>query len=284
MAHQSLGGLNPFNVFFGGESRDDITSFEMLPISKGLKDNISLLEKWKKDMNQILVKAQSNEKRSSDRMALRHEYKHLPSVYKKDDSVIVKLMKNDKKTKEKRKTFIICKGKVLKRYNGRYKTEYKVGENDKSDWFPVPMITLEIRSEEIKRKQKAKTNIARKKNIKQDVHGKMNFSSTAGNTQKDYVDKNTNSMFDGYKILQDEENVQYDFRKTIVEKDEKKRKTKGENKENQLFSNFQKQFRERNLKLVNVRGDGNYFFRAIAHQLHGNESQHQKVREEAVSY
>ena len=112
----------------------------------------------------------------------------------------------------------------------------------------------------------------------------MNFSSTAGNPQKDYVDKNTNSMFDGYKILQDEENVQYDFRKTIDEKDEKKRKTKGESKENQLFSNFQKQFRERNLKLVNVRGDGNYFFRVIAHQLHGNESQHQKVREEAASY
>ena len=61
MAHQSLGGLNPFNVFFRGESRDDITSFEMLPISKGLKDDISLLEDWKKDMNQILVKAQSNE-------------------------------------------------------------------------------------------------------------------------------------------------------------------------------------------------------------------------------
>ena len=84
------------------------------------------------------------------------------------------------------------------------------------------------------------------------------------------------------KIPQNEENVQYDFRKIIVEKDEKKRKRKGENKENQLFSNLQEQFRERNLKLVNVRGDGNYFFRGIVHQLYGDESQHQKVREEAV--
>ena len=50
----------------------------------------------------------------------------------------------------------------------------------------------------------------------------MNFSSTPGNSQKDYVDENMNSMFDENKILQDEENVQYDFRKTIVEKDEKK--------------------------------------------------------------
>ena len=54
-------------------------------------------------MDQILVKAQGNEKRSSNRMVLRHEYKHLPYVYKKDDKVIVKLMKNDKKSKGKGK-------------------------------------------------------------------------------------------------------------------------------------------------------------------------------------
>ena len=40
--------------------------------------------------------------------------------------------------------------------------------------------------------------------------------------------------------------------------------------------------RERNLKLVDVRGDENCFFRAIAHQLYGDESKHHKVREEAA--
>ena len=51
----------------------------------------------------MLVKAQGNQKRSSDRMVLRHENKHPPSVYKKGDGVIVKLMKNDKKLKGKEK-------------------------------------------------------------------------------------------------------------------------------------------------------------------------------------
>ena len=73
--------------------------------------------------------------------------------------------------------------------------------------------------------------IARKKNTKQDVNGKINFSSTPGNSQKDYVDENADSMFDENKVLQVEENVQYDFCKTIVEKEKKKikKKTKKEN-------------------------------------------------------
>ena len=76
-----------------------------------------------------------------------------------------------------------------------------MGEIDISDWFPVSMITSETRAEEIKRKQKAKMNIARKKSKKQDFNWKMNFSSTLGNSQKDYVDENMNSMFDKNKIL-----------------------------------------------------------------------------------
>ena len=80
-----------------------------------------MLKDWKKDIDQILVKAQGNQKRSSDRVVLRHENKHPPSGYKKGEGVIVKLMRNDKKIKEKGKTFIISKGKVLERSNNRHK-------------------------------------------------------------------------------------------------------------------------------------------------------------------
>ena len=183
----------------------------------------------------MLVKAQGNEKRSSDRMVLRHENKHPPSVYKKGDGVIVKLMKNDKKIKGKGKTFIISKGKVLERSNNMYKIEYKVGENDKSDWFPVSMITSKTRAEEIERKQKAKMNIARKKNTKQDVNGKMNFSSTPGNPEKDYVDENTNSMFDKDKILQDKENVRTTFVKQLFKKMRKRLRQREKKKKTNLF-------------------------------------------------
>ena len=140
----------------------------MLPTPQGLKDGPSLLEDWKKDMNQILVKAQGSQKRSLDRMVLRHENKHLPSVYKNGNGVIDKLMENHKKiwNKEKGKPFKINKGKVFERSNNRHEIECKVDENDKSAWFPVSMITSEARAEEIKRKQKAKTNIARMKKKK----------------------------------------------------------------------------------------------------------------------
>ena len=132
-------------------------------------------------MDQTLIKAQGNYKRSSDRMTLRHENKHPPAVYKKCDCVTVKLVKNDKNIKGRGKNFIISKRKVLERSNNRYKIEYNVGGNGKSDWFPLSMITSETRAEEIKRKQKTKINIERKKSRKQDVNGKMNFTSSPSN-------------------------------------------------------------------------------------------------------
>ena len=89
----------------------------MLPTSQGLKDDPSMLEDRKKDVDQILVKAQGHQKRSSEKMVLRYENKHPPSVYKKGDGVLVKLMKNYKKIKGKGKTFLIGKGKVLERSN-----------------------------------------------------------------------------------------------------------------------------------------------------------------------
>ena len=45
---------------FGGESREKVTAFEMLLTSQALKDDPSLLEDWRKEMDQILIKARGN--------------------------------------------------------------------------------------------------------------------------------------------------------------------------------------------------------------------------------
>ena len=105
-------------------------------------------------------------------------------------------------TKEKGKTFTMSKGKVLERSNNRYKIN--------TMWVKMinPVGFLFLWSlQRHGQKQKAKMEIVRKKNTKEDVNGKMNFFSIPGNSQKDNVHENTNSMFDENKILQDEKNV-----------------------------------------------------------------------------
>ena len=124
------------------------------------------------------------------------------------------------------------------------------------------MITSETRAEKIKRKQKTKINIERKKSRKQDVNGKTDFSSSRSNSKNDYVDESTNSMFDGNKILKSEENFQYNFCNTIVEKDEKNIKIKGEKKKTSSFQTSKNNLEKKKLKLVNVRGDENCIFRS----------------------
>ena len=55
-----------------------------------------------------------------------------------------------------------------------------------------------------------------------------------------------------------------------------------EDKQEPLCSYLQNQLKKRNLKMVDVRGDGNCFLRAIAHQLCYNESHHEQIRQSAV--
>ena len=59
-------------------------------------------------------------------------------------------------------------------------------------------------------------------------------------------------------------------------------KKKKEDKQESLCSYLQTQLKKRNLTMLDVRGDGNCFFRAIAHQLCYNESHHKQIRQSAV--
>ena len=82
---------------------------------------------------------------------------------------------------------------------------------------------------------KTQNGYSEKEKHKTRFYWKMNFFSIPSNPQKDYSDENTNSMFDGNTTVQDEGNIQYNFRRIIVEKDEKKIKTKGEKKRKPAF-------------------------------------------------
>ena len=59
-------------------------------------------------------------------------------------------------------------------------------------------------------------------------------------------------------------------------------KKKKEDKQEPLSSYLQNQLEKRNLKIVDVRGDGNCFLRAITHQLCYNESHHEQTRQPVV--
>lgn len=47
---------------------------------------------------------------------------------------------------------------------------------------------------------------------------------------------------------------------------------------------FENKMRQFNLKVVKIQADGNCLFRAISHQLHGNENLHQNLREQCCDH
>ena len=64
----------------------------------------------------------------------------------------------------------------------------------------------------------------------------MNPCSTPGNSQKDYVDKSTNSMFDENKILQDKKKFSTTFAKQLLKKMRKRLRQRPKEKK---ISSFQ---------------------------------------------
>ena len=71
---------------------------------------------------------------------------------------------------------------------------------------------------------------SKKEKHKTRCYGKMNFSSTPGNSQKDYVDEITNSMFDENKILQDTT-----FAKQLLKKMRKRLRQRSKKKKTSSF-------------------------------------------------
>ena len=180
-----------------------------------------------------------------------------------------------KKIKGKGKTFVASKGEVVQRSGNRYKVEYEIGKGTRYAWFPVSMITSVRRAEEIKRQVKAKRNVSRESLLNEER--KIDTS-----IKKDNFEENDKLVINGKASANTREN---DKKKTAA----KYNKTKSnmvkrirEDKQEPLCSYLQNQLKKRNLKMVDVRGDGNCFFRAIALQLCYNQSNLEQIRQSAV--
>ena len=61
-AHQSLGGVSPFSVFYGRNSRGYISAFELLPTCQDVKVDPNSYKEWKKDIEEITKQAEENQK------------------------------------------------------------------------------------------------------------------------------------------------------------------------------------------------------------------------------
>ena len=137
------------------------------------------------------------------------------------------------------------------------------------------MITSARRAEEIKRQVKAKRNVARESLLNEEK--KIDTS-----IKKDNFEENDKLVINGKASANTREN---DKKKSAA----KYNKTKSnmvkrirEDKQEPICSYLQNQLKKRNLKMVHVRGNGNCFFQALAHQLCYNESHHEQIRQSAV--
>ncbi|OQR93732.1 hypothetical protein THRCLA_12229 [Thraustotheca clavata] len=54
--------------------------------------------------------------------------------------------------------------------------------------------------------------------------------------------------------------------------------------DNSSFSKYQQALGEKNLSLISIQGDGNCMFRAISHQIYGDEKYHSIVRNSCIDY
>ena len=227
-AHQSLGGLSPFHLFYGREPNGYIDAFEMLPGFKEWKENPEVLNKWKEDVKHIRANGLKSQKKAADAMVKRHAKKHPPSNYNVGDAVIVKLDKSKKRVISKGlKSKSTAVGKVIEKKGKKYLVEYISGPNNKTfkTWFTSSSITSTTRDEERKRQKEARGDSAMPAEEEVDTASEVGIPVSLRN-----------------------------------------------------------RLRNRGLDVVNVRGDGNCFFRAISHQVHGNAQRHDEIRQLAIQY
>ena len=136
------------------------------------------------------------------------------------------------------------------------------------------MITSAMQTDEIKIQAKAERNVERKLLLNEE-------RKTDATVKKDNFEGNDDLVVSRKTFNNTHGN---DKKKSTAKYNKTKNNiVKGKKKVNKnSYVSIYKNSWKKNLKMVDVRRDGNYFSRAIAHQLFFNESHHEQVRQSAV--
>ena len=275
-AHQGLGGMSPFEVFFGRKFNDHIHEIE--PGEHSQQVGTENLREWSEHVDHTRKVAEEKSKKISERMVERHREKNPPSTYDIDERVMVKIQKGKKKLKSS--TFT-TKARVKEKKNDGYVVEYEKDGKTVKTWLPVSCITAETRTKEILKQRSARAMANRAEEVEEipkiaeQIQPKSSDKPNDGkvyNLRKrkisNYHDLDTNFHYQQY-------------RKDLEKAMEISRR---ENVATWDLTEIQNELLKRQLEVVDVLGDGNCFYHAVAHQLFGDADRDVEVRKRALRY
>ena len=286
-AHQSLGNLSPFEVFFARKPNlKEVSLEENFDHENDVQH--SDIDKHLDESAALRTKAQCFSEKAAEKMVLRRKRKFPPSEYEVGENVLVKSIYSGKKIKSKFTN--IFSGIVNEKDGDRYKIKYIKNDNEVIDWFPVSQITSITKS-----KENAKQALKQEKSskvFKTEYH--LRQANDAIRTNKENVSlpcKANNSRTtkpvkkaSPYALRKNrvssymDRDKQYSIAlaKAIKLSAKEAMKAQGNSDLDAILA-------ERGLRTVQVEGDGNCFFRVVAHQIYGDSSLHSTVRARAVN-
>lgn len=317
-AHQSIGKLSPFEVFFGRKLNKPSTKYEFVDL-----ETTEASEDDKHDhlvkANTLRSKAEKSSKKESEKMVLRGKRKFPPSVYATGEQVIIKNVYLGKKIKSKaEKTFF---GTVLQNDGDRYKIKYLKNGKEVTEWLPVSLVTSTTRSSENNKqaesRQKQKRSFKAKQKQKRSFKSKYHLQKNT-TISGESIGSNKTEVFKMYNLRKKESSNEINISGNVLYTKEKINIVDGKEIKQPLYNLRQKrvssykertkQYKEdleeaikiskrqkpvnlthlnnvlsqRGLRSVETAGDGNCFFRAIAFELLGSSERYSEVRARAV--
>ena len=166
-AHQSLGNLSPFEIFFGRKPNpycQGITIEDQEDIHCINEEKNKTIDEHNRKCQSYREKAKQYSDAAAKKMVLRKKRKFPPSEYEVGEEVIVKNIYSGKKIKNTK----IYGGIIKERKGDRYKVEYEKRGKIETSWFPVSQVTS--RTKAIENEKQAMKRLKPHKGFKKNYH------------------------------------------------------------------------------------------------------------------